>query len=342
MGEKEPFLYDRLAGTEGQFVLSEIVRQSVELYGSPSVILGNMAAGVPDDRLEAFAGLAKRVRALETLDGVDGKLGWLNPLQPDFTRSELMADGRLRVPVADRHSLQQFLQRDEVAAALSAYYTQLWQHEDIQAVDNEHNWGALNQTTVQSQINVLPINVKPLDTRALFVLAGAYYWSEQGADRYVMPADTLEDIVSDAPKEMLAPLILTLDDHFPPMNKNGFKKPVIWMLHTKEHLVDNGVIWKVFSDRDLRWQIEDACRSDEPALNRFNGFNSERFNQAYYQALARRSQNPTDELRALDKEQERRYATAYSWMLRVSIKSLSNSQTSSSRINQQYLTLPSI
>ncbi len=330
MVEREEPLFEGRTDLEAQtvFDLDETVRKSIEHYGTPSAIFNELATDVPDEQLPSFAGLVQRVNSvtLEYLDGVDDERCWIYPLHPDFTRAEVMTDGRFRVPIADRHSLQRFLLRDEVSEALDAYYSQYLQDEDDEPLVEEEMDSGEAHAPIQPQIEALPVTIKPLDTNTLFGIAGAYYWSENGADKYISPADTLEDIAKDAPPEMLIPLILAIEEHFPrEVDYDGCYKPVIWTNHTKEYLVENGVVWQVYSDRDMRWQVEFACEADQPALNLFHGFNGERFDEEFYETLAHLSRSETDEFgeTAVDtvmEEQNRRYDKKYGWLFRLGTK----------------------
>lgn len=308
--------------------LDEVVRRSVEHFGSPSAMLDELVASVPDDELADLAGLVQRVDSitLEYLDGFDEERCWVYPLYPDFTRAEAMADGRFRVPVADRQSLQRFLQASEVSEALGTYYSQYLQDEDYELIEEDEIVAGEARAPIQSQIDVLPVTVKPIDASTLFGIAAAYYWSEQGTDKYIGPADTLEDIAKDAPPEMLIPLILAIEEHFPrEVDDDGCYKPVVWTNRHREYMAENGVVWEVYGDRDLRWQVEFACEADQPALNRFHGFNGDRFDEDFYETLAHLSRDEADKfgegaVDTLMEEQHRRYDEKYGWLFRLGTK----------------------
>src|SRR5438552_1327074 len=109
---------------------------------------------------------------------------------------------------------------------------------------------------------------------------------------------------------MLIPLILAIEKHFPRVvDDDGCYEPVVWTNHNREHVVDKGIVWEVYSERDLRWQVEYACEADQPALNLFHGFNGERFDEEFYETLAYLSRSETDEFgeRAVDTVMEEQY-----------------------------------
>lgn len=331
MGEMNRDLLERKAADERlvDAAVDALVRKSVELYDSPSEIFSHLAIDVPDDELLAFVKLVESVNRI-TSDHLyatrDDKCR-SNLLEPDLTRAVLMTDGSFKVPVADRHSLQRFLKDDDVDEALDTYYLQnLQRDEEDSDEEDEVESPASAQAVVVSKINELPTTEQTLDTDMLLAIAGAFYWSDKGDEKYINPADTLEDIARNAPPEMIIPLILTLEKRFPKVvDEEGCYIPVIDSVFTKGYRVEDGVVWCVYSVDDLRGRLRFACEADEAALKRFYGVDGNRFDEAFIDtlfALTRNEivdfENPAVE--AFMNEQNRRDEVKYGWLYRIGTK----------------------
>ncbi len=304
MGKAKNRLFEGLTAVDApaEFDLDTVVRRSIKVYSSPSEIFLDLVTDIPDDELVAFAQLVECVNSAtrEHLDEVGEEKCWAPPLYPDFTRAVQMKDGRFRVPAADRHSLHHFLSSDDVAEALEAYYLRYLQDEDggdeIHGED-EVSIYAETPPALQPHIKQLPVNFQCMEISTLVVAAGIFYWTEKGEDRYICPSDTLEDIAKAVPAEMLIPLILTLEERFPfEVDDDGCYKPIAWTAYSGELLVENGVVWQVYTERALRSRVEHACESDGCSVSSLFGVNGEQFDEEYYEILARLTRNQNSEI----------------------------------------------
>ena len=84
--------------------------------------------------------------------------------------------------------------------------------------------------------------------------------------------------------------------------------------------MEDGVVWQVLTERDIRWQLEFACETRERALNNFHGFDGDKFDEEYYTTLAlisREADEGIDAAEVVEQEQHRRYMEQYGWLFKI-------------------------
>lgn len=194
-----------------------------------------------------------------------------SPFFPRIECAKPVGDGRFLIPVADRSSIIKFLQSDDVDATLDDHYSNLGE-EDLAFTPLD--------TETSSVMTQLPQPIVPMSRDNLFTLTGAYFWYD---DKYLSPADTLHDIARDAPPELLVPLILRIEANFPKyVDDDGCYKPIVW--HSGgQYVVEGDVIWQLFTERDLRHDLEFACEATDTYswAGRFHGIEGEELDEEY-------------------------------------------------------------
>lgn len=216
--------------------LHQLLLLSTSLNECPSEIFSVMAESIPEDSLFDFIDLVETVEQITT-DYLSDRSSEADPqlraFYLNFEQADLIVDGLIAVPVADRQGLRDYLNRDEVCQALNHYmednnlYTPPDENIDpeARALEDLATVAITNHDVIPGlSIADLEVTFEPTYRDDLFDTVNHHYWYKEGKEEYVLPSDTVEDIIKETPDELLVPLLLRLDDFSDTLEDDGCSK----------------------------------------------------------------------------------------------------------------------
>lgn len=260
--------------------------------------LQNAVRLASDDQLKNMVPALQEIE-LATLSFVqDTEPGSCGPyaFAPNPEHAQLLPGGQFAIPIADKRQILDFLESEAVMEMLD-HVRDPDQHDSDPPV--------LDETTpalvLPHKIADLPKPFEPIDMDHLYAMVAAYYWAENAPSSYVSPADTLNDIVRALPTELLVPLILRLEAHYPKMmDEDACYKPIVWSYREKVSVQD-GIVWMLTDEQALRFNLESATEESlTPEVA--EGFDHELFNEWYVMDVA--ATNEKDSHLAIDRFEE--------------------------------------
>jgi|GEM_PF-2754358 len=273
---------------------SELLLQSINHDEGSAEFFRDIVKSAPDESFLEMVGLVEAIERMTTnyLETAPTKPDRQpKAITPDFAHAQLLVDGLLVVPVADRNSLRDYLDRDEVAEALGSYLElDRLDRLDRKKTDNEPKetfkpkpiTRSGYRRTRGSEIRNLPEIFTPLHESDLFEGADYSYWKKEDREKYVLPSDTLEDIVQEAPDELIIPLLLCLEEDFSVRLRDEPTQPIIADDGPRKYFVEHGIVWRLYTTDSVRSQIKAWCHSEPSGFGSGN-FDFQKFDDDYCQ-----------------------------------------------------------
>lgn len=267
---EEPFSCEPEVSPFGQEIRLLPFLRSEDLMGEWAVDgMRDVLARIPDSQLPLFLGVCRDLQS-EIADSMDlhSEEHVDTIIIPRLERAEWVGEGLVRMPVADRQSLDKFLSKDYVYDFLEEYCRANGLDDEAESDDEAPDdmpeplfdqEGNGEVETCPPPVSAPTEKIELLDQASFYAIIGAYFWSEAGRSKYQDLFDTLPDIVKDAPEELLLPLFLrieedlqiVLDDH------DCYQLIVNETDGQGPYFAEKGTIWRTFSLEAIRRALGD-------------------------------------------------------------------------------------